>query len=68
MTKFHNLRTFGEIFWAKKVAVQHTAVNEPSVKYFQLSCLHGRRWRKRRKIGMWIEVHQILPVLEVWRR
>ena len=26
------------------------ADHEPSAKYYQLSCLHRRRWRKRRKI------------------
>ena len=45
-----------------------TAVHDPSAKCYQLSCLHGRCWRKRRKIGIWVGEHQILPVLEVWRR
>ena len=46
----------------------NTSVHEPSAKNYQLSCLHRRRWRKRRKIGIWVEDYQILPVLEVWRR
>ena len=29
-----------------------TAVHEPSAKYYQLLGLHGRRWRKWRKIGI----------------
>ena len=45
-----------------------TAVDEPSAKYYQLSHLHGRWWRKRRKIGIWVEDHQILQVMKVWRR
>ena len=45
-----------------------TAVHEPSAKYYQLSSLHRRRWRKRRRIGIWVEDYPILPVLEVWRR
>ena len=45
-----------------------TPVHEPSAKYYQLSCLHRRRWRKRRKIGIWVGDHQILQVLEVWRQ
>ena len=44
-----------------------TAVQEPAAKYHQLSRLHGRWWRQRRKIGIWVEDHQILQVLEVWR-
>ena len=47
-----------------QVNSDRTAVHEPSAKYYQLSCL----WRKRRKIGIWVEDYQILPVLEVWRR
>ena len=46
---------------------QTTAVHEPSSKYYQLLGLHGRRWLKWRKIGIWVDDHQILPVLAVWR-
>ena len=30
----------------------NTAVHQPSAKYYQLLGLHGRRWRKWRKIGI----------------
>ena len=51
-----------------KCDMKVTAVHEPLAKYYQLSCLHRRRWRERRKIRIWVEDYQILPVLEVWRR
>ena len=37
-----------------KCDMKVTAVHEPLAKYYQLSCLHRRRWRKQRKIGIWV--------------
>ena len=37
-----------------KMEIKLTAVHEPLAKYYQLSCLLGRWWRKWRKIGMWL--------------
>ena len=54
--------------WSLLSSVAITAIHEPSAKYFKLSCLYRRRWRKWRKIGIWEKDHQILPFLEVWRR
>ena len=59
------------LWWSKTVLggpIQYTAVHEPSAKYYQLTCLHGRWWRKWRKIERWVEDHQKLTVLEVWYR
>ena len=50
------------------IAMVPTAIHEPSARYYQLFCLYRRRWRKRRKIEVWVKDHQILPFLEVWRR
>ena len=45
-----------------------TAVHEPSAKYYELSRLHGRWGTNRAKTWMWVEDHEILPVLEVSRQ
>ena len=72
------LKTAKKFFFAKETTVsmhffqgyrrESTGVHESLAKYYQLSGLHGKWWRKKAQICMWVEDHQILPVLEVWRR
>ena len=54
---------FLSLFWSPWPFSTCTAVQQPLAKYYQLLGLHGRRWRKWRKIAIYVEDHQILPVL-----